>query len=375
MKKIFLAIIFISFSFVFADNFKPQLHITPSVRQQGFGGFYTTDVDNFYGIYANPAMLGKHKKHNLYPGLAMTLSGPLGDLPDLVKFISDQNVDKLGKMLRDNKGIKLGMDIEPFLSVGHTTEWGFGWAFNTNIFLEATIANLTRSNIYTGTESILTAGFGFPVIHTDNHLLSVGATAKGFYQIGFSFTEGILSVAQKIQDFNIKNIPVYTSIGFGFDLGIYYSLCDFIDFAMVYHDPWSPTWVSKSDIDNISKFNFDTMTTLDPKLSIGVCWKAQTAATRGAITSLKIMADYKNIFTPFKKLGRNPWLELNAGAELVLANIVSFRVGLNELYPACGIGFSFGHFKIDMSMYGKELGLEPGSSPCLNAALFIGVTY
>ena len=375
MKKIILSILIISSAFAFADNFKPLLHIMPSVRQQGFGGFYTTDVDNFYGIYANPAMLGKHKKHNLYPGLGMTLSGPLQDFPDLFKAVLDKNTDKLGKMLKDNKGIKFGNNIEPLLSVGHTTEWGFGWAVNTNLFLDATIANLTRSNIYAGAESTVTAGFGFPIIHTDNHLLSVGATAKGFFQTGFSFTDGIVSVAQKVQDLNLKNIPLYATIGFGFDVGIYYSLCDSLDFALVYHDPWSPAWVSKSDIGNIFKFNFDTMTTLDPKLSAGICWRVHTAATRGAITSFRIMADYKNIFAPFKKLGRNPWLELNAGTELVLANIVSIRLGLNELYPACGIGFSFGHFKIDMSMYGKELGLEPGNSPCLNAALFIGVTY
>lgn len=375
MKKIVLALFILSSALLFADSYKPKLHITPSVRQQGFGGFYTTDIDNFYGIYANPAMLGKHKKHNLYPGLGMTFSGPLQDIPDLINILSNGEITKLGEIIKKNNGIKFGNNIEPFLSMGHTTEWGFGWALNTNLFLEASIPSITRSDINAGAETVLTAGFGFPIIHTDNHLLSVGTTAKGFFQCGLSFNDGVLSVVGKLKNFDLSSFPVNVAVGFGFDVGLYYSLCDSFDFAIVYHDPWSPAWISRSDISNIFKFNFDTMKTLDPKLSAGICWRVKTAATRGAITSFRLMADYKNIFTPFKKLGRNPWLELNAGAELVLLNIISLRVGLNELYPACGVGFSFGHFKIDMSMYGKELGLEPGSSPCLNAAVFIGVTY
>lgn len=375
MKKILLTL-FIAFSaLLFADNFKPQLHITPSVRQQGFGGFYTTDVDNFYGLYANPAMLGTHKKHSLFPGLGLTVSGPFDQMPDFFEGVSSQDLTNLAELLRKNNGLKFGMNVQPLLSMGHVSGFGFGWGLCTDIFMSASVPNLSRSDINIGAETVLTAGFGFPIIHTDNHLLTVGITAKGFFQMSTLFNEGIISVSSKLQNFDINDIPMYVTAGFGFDAGVYYSMCNCIDFAIVYHDPWSPAWVAKTDISNIKDFHFGSMQTLEPKLSAGIAWRVQTAATRGAITSLRIMADYKNIFTPFKKLGRNPWLELNAGAELVLANIVSFRVGLNELYPACGIGFSFGHFKIDMSMYGKELGLEPGNSPCLNAALFIGVTY
>ena len=57
MKKIavIFSIFLLSASVIFAGEFKPELHTNPSVRQQGFGGFYTSDIDNFYGMYANPA--------------------------------------------------------------------------------------------------------------------------------------------------------------------------------------------------------------------------------------------------------------------------------------------------------------------------------
>lgn len=375
MKKIFAILIICSAASLFADSFKPSLHISPSVRQQGFGGFYTTDVDNFYGIYANPAMLGKRKKHSLYPGISATVSGPLQDIPDFMKAALNKDVEGLSKSLKKNNGIKLGTHFEPLLSFGHTTEWGFGWAFDTNMFINASIPGLTRSDISLGAESILTAGFAFPIINTDNHLLSVGATAKGFYQIATVFNDGILSVVNKLKDFNIDSIPIYSTLGFGFDFGVYYSLCNFLDFAVVYHDPWSPAWVSKGGVSNIFSFNFDEMKKLEPKLSGGICCHIPIAATRGIISGFRIMADYQNVLTLFKKVGRNPILELSAGTEIVLFNMLSLRVGISEMYPAAGLGLSFGNFKMDFSMYGKELGLEPGSCPNLNAGVFIGVTY
>lgn len=375
MKKFFAVLFFCSSALVFADNFKPELHISPSVRQQGFGGFYTTDVDNFYGIYSNPAMLGKRKKHSLYPGFGFNCAGPIADIPDFFKALTNQDVNLLSDILRKNNGIKLGTHIEPLLSFGHTTEWGFGWAFNTNIFVNASIPGLTRSDIQAGIESVLTAGFGFPLINTDNHLLSIGATAKGFYQLSTSLNDGVLSVAQKIKDFEVKNISLNSAVGFGFDIGIYYSLCNALDFAIVYHDPWSQAWVSKVSIPDVFSFNFNQGNRLESKLSAGICYKIPVASTRGLISSFRIMADYQNIFTVFKKFSRNPLLEISAGTEIVLFDMLSIRLGINEMYPAAGIGLAFGKFKIDLSMYGKELGLEPGSSPCLNAGLFIGITY
>ena len=108
-----------------AGEFKPSLHTAPSVRQQGFGGFYSTDLDNFYGIYANPAILGLHAKHSLFPSIDVRAAGLLKDSVNIINAVSNKDMEKLGKIINDNNGIQLGMDIAPLLSFGHISNWGF----------------------------------------------------------------------------------------------------------------------------------------------------------------------------------------------------------------------------------------------------------
>ncbi|MCR5612851.1 hypothetical protein [Treponema sp.] len=358
---------------VFAGEFKPELHINPSVRQQGFGGFYTTDVDNFYGIYANPAALGRKRKHALFPSIDAHIAGPLADMLDIKDAIMNQDMAKLGTIIDKNNGLKLGVDVAPLLCFGKISSWGFGWAFNTDVFVKATIPSVTLSDISAGAESVLTMGFGFPIIRTDNHMLSVGATAKGFAQIATAYNGNALEFINKISK-DYKSLPAYLTAGFSFDVGAMYTLCNAIDVSVVWYDAFSMAFISQSTFGEL-KFNFNKNVMLDSRLAAGVAYHLPVAWTNGFISSFKIMADYRNFFVLFKPGMRNPILELSCGTELVLGNILSLRFGMQEMYPAVGVGLSFGVFKLDFSMYGRELGLEPGSAPCLNASLFLGFTY
>ena len=150
-------LIFLS-AIISAGEFKPSLHTAPSVRQQGFGGFYSTDLDNFYGIYANPAILGLHAKHSLFPSIDVRAAGLLKDSVNIINAVSNKDMEKLGKIINDNNGIQLGMDIAPLLSFGHISDWGFGWAFNTQMFVNASVPSVTLSDVNAGFESVLRAG-------------------------------------------------------------------------------------------------------------------------------------------------------------------------------------------------------------------------
>ena len=88
-------LIFLS-AIISAGEFKPSLHTAPSVRQQGFGGFYSTDLDNFYGIYANPAILGLHAKHSLFPSIDVRAAGLLKDSVNIINAVSNKDMEKLG---------------------------------------------------------------------------------------------------------------------------------------------------------------------------------------------------------------------------------------------------------------------------------------
>ena len=90
-------------------------------------------------------------------------------------------------------------------------------------------------------------------------------------------------------------------------------------------------------------------------------------------------ADYNNIWPLItkQKTYRNPILELSFGTEVLLFNkVLALRAGIRDMYPAAGIGLNLGKkFKTDFSVFGKELGLEPGSNPQLNAGFSMSIKY
>ncbi|MBR5932563.1 MAG: hypothetical protein IK002_01110 [Treponema sp.] len=377
MKKLYsaLSIIIISTSFIFAREYKPVLHIQPSVRQQGFGGFYTTDVKDFYGLYANPATLGLNVPHSLFPSLDLHLAGPLADIPRFVRSLENNDTSVISDIIEKENGFRLSMDLQPFLSFGHISSFGFGWGISTQPFMKVEIPGITSSDFNVGLETVFTAGYGFSPLNTDNHRLSIGVTTKGFFQIAGVMNDGILDVVDTLSDGNLKNIPAYVTTGFSFDAGIFYSLCNMLDVALVVYDPWSLVLSSKSTLGDIFKFNFKKTDGFDPRIAAGLCYHIYTDWSRGKISELNIRADYRNFMVLFDDLSRNPILELSAGIEAVFVDIISLRFGISEMYPCAGVGLKFSNFNIDFAIYGKELGLEPGSCPCLNSSIFIGFKF
>lgn len=375
MKKTilrFLVFTLVSFGAA-ASDYVPKLHTTPSVRQQGFGGFYTTDVYNFYGIFANPATLALKKEHALFPSIDLNLAGPLKDVKNIVKSLSDGDTTLLSKIIEKNNGLQFGMNVSPLLSFGKISPIGLGWAFNTQVFMNASVPSVALSDVNLGLESLFRLGFGFRLINTDNHFLGVGATGKAFAQFAASNTGNIIDFIQKIKN-DFSSIPAYFSIGYGIDLGAYYSLCNRLDIGFTWHDALTFAHVTESTIGDL-KFEFGKAQKLDSKVSCGVAYRFPVDWSNGIITSFKVMAEYRDITNLFGDQIRNPVLDFACGTELVVGSFVSVRAGINDMYPAFGVGLAMKNFKLDFSVYGSELGLEPGSTPCLNSSIFIGFTY
>ena len=86
------------------------------------------------------------------------------------------------------------------------------------------------------------------------------------------------------------------------------------------------------------------------------------------------MVDCNDLVSAFSNdpTKRNPALEFSAGTEIVFFKTIILRFGVDEMYPAAGIGIRLGAFNIDASIYGQELGYEPGARPQLNTAFSIG---
>lgn len=376
MKKLLylITILFFSFTSVFAAS-DVTLHTKPSVRQQGIGGFYTTDGGSLYEIFANPALMAEDEAHTLLPSLNVDIGGPLASLLNLVKNISSIDADTLLPIIQENNGLSLYLGIAPCLSFGHVSEGGFGWAFNTNLFIDALVPSLTKSDIGLGGESVLTMGYGFNVLDTENHDIDVGFTGKGFLQLKAAYNGQPMQIMDFFND--VSSIPMTVSTGFGFDVGAVYRYKENLSVGLVWYDVLAPVFTTKTTVSNAtgsaSSLKYDGM--MNSKLAVGVDYSIPVDWSAGFISSIDLRCDYRNIFALFNPVGRNPILELSCGADMVLFRMLSVRVGLSDMYPAVGMGISLGSFKIDFSLYGKEQGLEPGSSPLLNAGLFLGFSY
>jgi hypothetical protein len=99
---------------------------------------------------------------------------------------------------------------------------------------------------------------------------------------------------------------------------------------------------------------------VEPRMNIGVSYELLNS--RAVI--LTFMADYRDIFNLFKQKdyrSRNPWLNLGMGLEAgFFNNFLSIQLGMNDMLPAAGIGLNLFIFKVAASIYGKELGNDPG---------------
>lgn len=374
MKKIitiFTTIILCTFAF--AEGYKPVLHSKGTIRQQGFGGLYTTDKNSFEGMYANPAMLGERKKHSLFPSIQVNAAGELETGWNLIKKMKDgiQPQDIMNELSGKDR-IVLKADVLPILSFGHISPVGFGWGLNTQVYADAIIPSVNKSNINVGAETVLTLGFGFKIINAEYFGLSVGATAKGFVQANAGYNGNPLEIQDYFKD--IQNVPIDLTYGFGFDAGALVTIAKFLDIGVAYYDIYTPTYTTSLKLADKSVTG-KSEGKIPGRLAAGVGFNIPVDGK--FLSNCKIMVDYRDVFALFGQgqSARNPILELSAGIELSLFKILNFRFGISEMYPAAGFGLSFGTFKIEGSFYGRELGLEPGSAPCLNAGLNIGFNY
>lgn len=355
-----------------AKDFVFALHDQESVAQLGYGGSYVTDNSTFYEIYSNPALLANSEKHTLLPSLDVRVAGPLEDALDLLQNISDVNQDNLLKLIKENNGLKLGMNLLPLLNFGHVSESGFAWGVANQIYVNAIVPSLLKTDLAVGYEGRFTFGYGFNLISTENHNLAIGATGKAFIQGQLSYNDSPLKIMDAFN--SLKNLPLYVTPGFGFDIGLDYTFHNSLDVGLACKDIFTVAFIKNggTKLDDLSKSTVGTPTILQPTIALGVGYNLPVDWTLGLISSFRVMANYNDLVTLFKPLARNPILEFSVGAEATLFHVISARIGLSEMYPAVGLGVRLGKFNMDFSMYGQELGLEPGSSPLMNAALSVG---
>lgn len=352
-----------------------DMPIIRHARISSLGGAHIADISWYYSFLTNPANIGLMGKKTLYPGLTIGFGGPIQYAAEILDTINDGDEDSLlslGKLLSENKGLDLDFLFSGPIQFGSVKN-NVGWGFFNQTFLAANIPSINHLESYVRNESLLRFGFAHP-ISLGIGLLSIGTAIDVVNRVEGKLTSSVVELVNDNAD-DIA-VPLYTSFAFGLDAGASLKISNFLVIGLVWDDLLKGYFTSKApdflsgDLEPNASFqtiNFGWVFNLGANATIPYI----DITTLGAITSINFMLDFHDVIGMIindpKK--RNPILDINFGAEAVFIKTIGLRLGLHEMYPALGLGAKFGSFNIDLAVFGRELGIEPGFRPQLNFAL------
>ncbi len=400
MKKIIIfSIVIAALAFpVIAEDNAPEIPVFIPTRYNAMGGYHVTDTTDYFTIFANPAGIHETEAERLSGMFDVKVSNPEVALEVAKLGVSALSGDDMDIALEDfqanilaslEDGVNAGSEMIGPLALGSISnfEYGaFGWGLLSKVDFSVFLPTMSQLDANFGWDNMLQFTYAAPILNSDVHYLSAGVSAKGLFMLDAGL-DNVAPLELLAGDADIANlVPLYTHYGFGFDVGLYYKFIDMVSAGIVWRDFLNFIWTDKYDMnaiaDAVSYGEFpekasDSFGNSASTLDIGVGIDVPVFALQAIITNLDVRLDYKDLISVMNPstISRNPWLNLSVGTEITLIDFVSVRAGISDMYLNAGVGLRFGKTAIEFAMYGKELGLEPGSLPQLNAALSINKYY
>ena len=348
----------------------PRLTI-PSALTSGMGGHHIAFTDNVFSLLVNPGAMVQTRQRS-FVNVAATLSSPgmIFDMIDplfvMLNDVRDGETPSPGEFLeplgQQGGQISIGMGFPaiPLLSFASVRD-GFGIGFWQSFHVNANLNGLNSEFRYMA-DVILPVGFGFKILETEKHNLDAGVTLTPFVRAMFEV--GPMPVLDLIDQIDgiieDSNVPVVA--GGTVSAGLMYRWGNGLRLGVVFNDIYSLGHVIyELTPDGLapgsdSSANYYIPFTMD----LGAAYQIRL----GGLLNLTVAASWHNIFNMFNQTdylySRNYLLDLSAGAQLTLLNFVHVRAGINEMLPSLGAGISLGPLCVDVSYYGRELGIEPG---------------
>ncbi len=380
MKLYFKWTLLLSFSLFFFNVFaEPPRLIYPEVispYSSGLGGIPSTYYRGNTVLFSNPALFAFTKKHTSVTSFNFRVDSLAYSA---LKYIQSKDREtNLLNMLANTNSLCTNVALTGPISFSFIDKnFGFGM-FNTSRGI-ALLPSLSSLFSLVGEDIVINGGYGATVFEKDEHLISIGILMKGFFQVYAYINSTVFGSAYTIFEKKLKGFPVILQAGFGFDLGFVYKYKDFFTLGLTCKDLYSPVFLSHYE--NYKDF-FDskpnskaTYKTFIPKVNLGFSIKAVSEGYFKNVYSLIFYTDLKDMFSFIPSIRKNYLLNFAFSGELVFHQVLSLRFGISELYPQFGIGLDFTHFNLNLSVYGKELALDPWKRPLINIEIGISFDY
>lgn len=373
-SAVLFALFFLS-SPLFAQTDAPGIPVSP--RLAAIGGLHAADLSGFDSLFVNPAGLADAAAVWSYSRIAMNAAGPIFDMANMALSGTDI-LSNLTSLLDSQGRLYTAMDLSTPIAFGYVGR-GLGVSVFNRTYMVINAPSVGTAYLTFGEEVLLTGGYARRFSVGEGQILDVGVSLKGFLRNEFAWTGALTNVDTAFTDVT-GAVPYNIVTGIGLDAGALWSFGDFA-LALAARDLFSP-YISSS-YTSYDGFKADPSAnktgtetdTLPIDLSLGFRWSPRWDFLLRSGGELTLLVDYKNILGLFRILDRNPILELSLGAEAVILEILSVRAGIQDALPAAGFGMDLQIFDLSLSMYGKELGLEPGQRPVFNLLFALDFRY
>lgn len=382
MKKItILLILLLTVASVFGQTVE-EPPLFSNARIGALGGNHAALADDIMTIFNNPAGVSLIESKLLISQITFGMSGPIFDMasallsgdPDpmantsLISLVGSMysSIDIVGPISFAYAGN--GLSIGFF-------NWGdvrFESRGNGNIDM------LIRENV------LITGGFSFPIPINKDHRLDIGFQLKALLRGAVDAQTSVLDIFGAMMSDPTSLVflnPFVFSVAGGADLGIIYSLSDIFSAGIAVRNVYTPVknikYVTFNDfLNGVAPPAANTTDGIIPlDLSAGVKVNIPLGFLERYISDVIVMFDYVDIldFLTQPATAKHWILHMNLGMELKLLEVLAIRCGFSQGFLSAGIGFDLSLFKLDVSMFGKELSSIPGMRPAYN--LVVGLEF
>ncbi len=327
-------ILFAMPTFCFATE---MIESNQSIRAQGMGGAYLTTVSDTDALFYNPAALAKVSGLNFQ--LANVSLGVNGmDVYNLVQNAGDLSQPS-GYNQFFGKPVWVAANGKAAVALPH-----FGFAAYTNSHLDFELHNPA----YPEFDTHFISDYGFVVGGSVpiGQYASFGATVKRINRWGGDQVIGVGSIASGDGVDALQNAFKDKGVGYGMDASLMYTS----------PSPFSPAVALVWQDIGCTSFQKTEGVNAPPRIrdnvSIGLGTNVDLPGFDWA-TSL----DLRHITNSDEQLGK----KVHIGTEFSLP-LIDVRAGLNQGYPAYGVGLNLMFLRLDAAYYAEETGVYPGQT-------------
>ena len=359
--------------------------VMPSARFAALGGNHPAQADDFYSLFLNPAAFVDVNETSSAAEITAVTYGPVMDIMDHIREWDEKYLPSLDLSDYANiDGFSLGAELGGPLSLGWVGRgWGLGVfsrarsSASVSVDISGGFPEIMLNPFISG-ELFLTVGHAFRIVKKGSHLFDAGFLGKGFYRGTLNLSSAITDAGDMFK--KMERHPFDISIGLGLDLGLRYTFMDDFAAALVCYDVYSPVFITSypafNDFyDNGIFLGVSSYDTVKRRLDMGVSYRINTHFIDRFFSRLTVMASYRDFLDIFSEKPRNGALNIGIGAEAVILNALTFRLGMTDLLPAFGFGLDLSFMSLDFSIFGKEIGMSPGSYPVFGMALGLLFRY